>query len=190
MARYSPEHAATVRSEILSEAAAVLRASGPAKLSISSLMKRLGLTHGGFYRHFASRDALVSEAAAQALARGVRHVQHAMVARGGGIRALIDTYLSPGHRDHPEAGCAIAALAGELARLPPEQRAGFSRSLEETLMLVRMQLPPDHPDPDRAAIGVLSTMVGGLLISRLAAEPTRAHDVLQAAAAAALATSR
>ena len=117
---------------ILDIAAARFRRDGIDGLGVAELMNEAGLTHGGFYRHFGSRDDLVAEAVEVALAQGSARTQSA-ASRGGwrALRAIIDGYLSTSHRDNPESGCAVAALAEDVARADGRTRAAYARQVEE-----------------------------------------------------------
>ena len=109
---------------ILDIAAARIRRDGVDSLSVDDLMKEAGLTHGGFYRHFGSREQLVAEAAQRALTQGSAWTI-AVARRGGrrGYASLVDGYLSARHRDHPESGCGVAGVAADVARAGGAARA-------------------------------------------------------------------
>ncbi len=131
--RYSPEHKASTRRRIVDGAAAALRARGLAGVGVADLMREAGLTHGGFYAHFASKDALVAEAIDAAGEQSVRNLRK-VVKRAGpepAFKAIVDAYLSTAHRDGPESGCALAALGAELARESPAARRALSRAARE-----------------------------------------------------------
>ena len=102
---------------ILDIAAARIRRDGINGLAVAEIMKEAGLTHGGFYRHFGSREQLVAEAAQRALSQGSAWTM-ASAKLGGerGYTALVDGYLSTWHRDHPESGCGVAGVAADAAR--------------------------------------------------------------------------
>ncbi|MEL6343554.1 MAG: TetR/AcrR family transcriptional regulator [Myxococcota bacterium] len=186
MARYSPEHAEETRRSILSTCTAQIRRAGLSSVRVSALMKSAGLTHGGFYRHFASRDALLMEAATSAMSQGARWLQQALLRKGASLENLAAVYLSEAHRDDPAVGCALPSIGPEVARLPGDARRAFTAALNEELMLIRMQLPLSHPNPDQAAWGVLSAMVGGLILARLVPDEATSRQVLAAARRAAV----
>jgi TetR/AcrR family transcriptional regulator, transcriptional repressor for nem operon len=116
----SKEHKAATRERILSQAAALFRRDGVDGVSVPALMKEAGLTHGGFYAHFSSKDALIAEAVVRSLhGTADRLIAAAERSRDGDkerVAAVIDEYVAPGHRDHPESGCAVAALGAETSR--------------------------------------------------------------------------
>src|SRR5262245_15338757 len=116
--RYSAEHTAGTRRRIVEGAAAALRRRGLAGVGVADLMREAGLTHGGFYSHFPSKDALVAEAVGRAGKQSVKSLQK-VIDRAGRRSAWTDivaTYLSADHRDRPNRGCALASLGPELAR--------------------------------------------------------------------------
>jgi TetR/AcrR family transcriptional repressor of nem operon len=182
--RYSAEHKASTRRRIVERAAAALRGRGLAGVGVADLMREAGLTHGGFYAHFPSKDALVAEAvdaAAEQSARNLRKV----VKRAGSRRALeaiVDAYLSPAHRDGPERGCALAALGAELARESPAARRALSVQLEGLLGLVAEHVPDRRGvSRRRQAMAVLSCLVGALVLSRIADDRDVSDEILAAA---------
>ena len=116
-------------------------------MGVADLMREAGLTHGGFYRHFGSRDDLVAEAVAAALAHGSKRAEAA--ARQGGPEALaatIDAYLSPLHRDKPETGCAVAALPADIARSSQRARAAYTAQVRRYLDLLAGLTPAEILD--------------------------------------------
>jgi TetR/AcrR family transcriptional regulator, transcriptional repressor for nem operon len=135
---------------IVEAAARRFRADGIDGVGIADLMGEAGLTHGGFYAHFDTKDALVAEVCAdgltQASTRLARAARKAPPARQ--LAKLIDLYLSPYHRDHPEAGCMMPTLSGEIARSAPAVRAAFTQAYKNYRDEVMTFLPdtPDTPD--------------------------------------------
>ena len=132
---------------IVTAAAARIRRDGIDGLSVADLMGEAGLTHGGFYRHFGSRDDLVAEAVEAALTHGSKRAEAA--ARQGGTEALattIDAYLSPLHRDKPETGCAVAALPADIARSIQRARAAYTAQVRRYLDLFAGLTPAGDPD--------------------------------------------
>src|SRR5215470_19974926 len=130
--RYSREHKAQNHEKILSVAAHSFRVRGGDTSGIGTVMKRVGLKKGGFYRHFKSKDDLFVEAVARALdemGRGMVEVARS-VPEGQALRAIIERYLSVGHANSPGGGCVLSALAPELARKPLSVRKRIEASLE------------------------------------------------------------
>ena len=182
--RYSREHKAQSRQKILSGAARSFRERGADSSGIGSVMKKVGLTKGGFYRHFKSKDDLFVEAMARALdetGRGMVEVAQS-APKGQAIRAIIERYLSVGHANSPGSGCIRATLGPELARKP----AAVRRRVESLLEAYRERLLPFFPGPSReerlARIRLLfSSMAGLLMMVRLVPDPqTRERRLLEA----------
>src|SRR5262245_31906728 len=118
--RYDSEHKERTRQRVLTEAAAAIRAHGPDGIGVAGLMAKAGLTHGGFYAHFKSKDDLVAQAIShmfeESRQRFLTHTDHADPAVA--LSRYIDMYVSERHRDTPEHGCPLPALSGDLARMP------------------------------------------------------------------------
>ena len=165
---------------ILNIAAARFRRDGIDRLGVAELMSEAGLTHGGFYRHFESRDDLVAEAVEVALAQGSARTQSA-ASRGGwrAVRVIIDGYLSTSHRDNPESGCAVAALAEDVARADSRTRAAYTRQVMEYHDVLNTLLTSaDAPKRDVAVL-TLSALVGALLIARAVNDDDLSRRVLK-----------
>ncbi len=152
---------------IVDTAAAVLRASGFAGVGVADIMKRVGLTHGGFYAHFASRDALLCEAVERAGADSRMRVAKSVAlrkARGASpLRAFIENYLSDAHLATPEQGCPVAALAAEMPRQSPEVAQAAAQRVRKLIAIVRESLPPSAAE--QAAV-VAAQLVGALQLAR------------------------
>ena len=171
---------------ILDIAAARIRRDGIDRLAVADLMKEAGLTHGGFYRHFDSREHLIAEAAWRALSQGSDWTIAAGQLGGWrGYTALIDGYLSTWHRDHPESGCGVAGLAADVARAGGSGRASYTRQVKECLAVIAELI--DHPDSqaaEREAIVTLSVLVGAISIARAVDDPDLSEQILTNAATA------
>ncbi|MCR6629618.1 MAG: TetR/AcrR family transcriptional regulator [Magnetospirillum sp.] len=173
--RYAKGQKDATRQRIVETAARRFRGEGIAAVGVASLMADAGLTHGGFYAHFPSKEDLVRDAAAESLECTLALL--ASEAEAGGIDALITAYLSPGHRDHPEAGCAIACLAAELTRHPAPTRKAFAGKVNGLTALIARHLPSGHGP---AAAALLGLMVGTLQLARLAPDAEQADLILKA----------
>src|SRR5579872_6407445 len=116
--RYGPKHKAEIHQKIVQDAARRVRAEGFTGAAVSSVMQDAGLTHGGFYKHFKSKDDLLLESVREAFREISDRMAHAAETSPPGTawKAIVKTYLSPEHCDHAECGCPLAALAPELAR--------------------------------------------------------------------------
>jgi TetR/AcrR family transcriptional regulator, transcriptional repressor for nem operon len=179
--RYDAEHRERTREKILSEAAAAIRAKGPEGVGVAALMKRAGLTHGGFYAHFESKDALVAEAIALMFRQAARRFDRDLAARDprAALAAYVDFYLSPYHRDARDSGCPVAALSTDIGRLEPASRERFGRGIAALTGWLGEALAA-HGVPDGAAEGasMLAELVGALTLSRAVAEPDQADRIL------------
>ncbi len=182
--RYPPRHKASTRRRIVAGAAAALRARGVSGVGVAELMRQAGLTHGAFYSHFASKDALVAEAFDAAGEQSVRNLRRAVQRAGDKppIKAIVDAYLSPAHRDRPERGCAFAALAAELARESPAARRALTVRFDGLLGLLGEHVPDRRGvSRRRQAMAVLSCLVGALMLSRAVDDPETSGEILAAA---------
>lgn len=164
---------------IVDVAARAVRRAGYRGVGVADIMKEAGLTHGGFYAHFESRDALLVEAMQRAGQDNLVSLSDGIERRlrqgGTRFRALVETYLNDAHIERTEDGCVIAALASEMTRQHDAVRDEARRRVAAMVGLVRTALP-GHTD-DREAVVVASTMVGALQIARtLGAEAGR--DIL------------
>ena len=175
--RYHAEHKQKTRERVLSVAARAIRGEGPQRIGVAGVMRQAGLTHGGFYAHFASKDALVAAAIARmfedALAYWDRCTQGRSDAQA--LCAYIDRYLSMAHRDAPDRGCPIAALASDLPRLDTATRAAFSAGsgrLAGSLAQPLRRL--GHDDADTLADSLLAELVGALTLARCEPDSDRA----------------
>jgi TetR/AcrR family transcriptional repressor of nem operon len=182
----SQEAKAASHDRILDIAAAQIRRNGVDSLSVAEVMKEAGLTHGGFYRHFDSREVLVAEATQRALTQGSARAL-AAVELGGrrGYTAVVEGYLSTKHRDHPETGCAVATSAEDIARVGGAAGAAYSNQVRQYLTVLEELI--DNPDPAesrRAAVLTLSVLVGAIQMARAVDDPTLSANILADAAAA------
>ena len=167
-------------------ASRALRENGIEALSVNELMRAAGMTHGGFYGHFASRDALVAEAFEGALAAGAKDAappgEQAPDARTTpSLHAYARAYLSRSHRDHPGTGCAMAALAGDMGRSPKRLRAPFTRALRGMHDAVSRVLGGDGAAARRQALAAVSTMMGALILARAVDDEALSDEILLAA---------
>ncbi len=167
---------------IVKVAARAIRRSGYAGTGVADIMKEAGLTHGGFYAHFASRDALLAEAADCAGAEAVSLSSAiAAAAPGQSLQALMHAYLSPQHLQDAENGCPIAALGSEMPRQAPEVRQVATRHIKEMIDLVARQLPDwGTPGAHEQALFIVSSMIGTMVMARAVDDP-RLSDALREA---------
>ena len=167
--RYVEDHRRQTHRRIVENASYGLRQNGAQGLSVVDLMKLAGLTHGGFYNHFDSRAALVGEAIAFAMDQTTERWKKLANGKADGERfeALIADYLSPRHRDDPKRGCALPALAADVARSGPNERRALASKLEKMIDVFVELLPDEGPEQARQiATGAIATMVGSIVLSR------------------------
>ena len=187
--RYSREHKLETHARIVKKASVRLREKGAHGIGVADLMKDAGLTHGGFYAHFDSREALVIEAFAYAMDRSTerwRRLAETMPPEKR-MAAIVESYLTPLHRDDPGHGCAVTALGAEIARESPKTRKAFAAKLEQMVDMLAEQLP-DVPRKAarKQALATLSTMVGTLVLARIAGSGELSDEILGAGRDAAL----
>jgi TetR/AcrR family transcriptional repressor of nem operon len=157
---------------IVETAARAIRRSGYDGTGVADIMKEAGLTHGGFYAHFASRDAMLAEAADQAGAETIAIAERvfAEVPDDQALQALMNAYLSNEHMANIESGCAMAALGSEMPRQAPEVRKVSTCRIKEMVGLIKSKLT-DQSNAYEKAMVMVSTMVGTLLLSRAVEDP-------------------
>lgn len=172
---HSQAEKAENRERILAEASRQVRRDGLKSVSVGTLMKSVGLTHGGFYGHFESRSALLAEALERALLEGEAN---AKVQDWEGPQSLSDiarSYLSRTHRDARESGCALAALVSDVARADTHSREVMTGHIEAFIASLSEALDGDQ----EGAIVAVSAMVGALALSRVVADPVRSDAFLK-----------
>ena len=182
--RYSADHKAQSHDKILSVAARSFREHGGDTSGIGTVMKKVGLTKGGFYRHFKSKDELFVEAVSRAfeeMGRGMVEVGNS-APKGQALRAMIERYLSIAHAESPGAGCVVSALGPELARKP----ASVRKRIEASLDAYRERLLPFIPGRTREeklekCRVLFSSMAGVLVLARLASDPQKREQRLMEA---------
>jgi TetR/AcrR family transcriptional repressor of nem operon len=176
---HSQAEKAATRDRLLRITARKIRAEGVARPGIADLMGEAGLTHGGFYKHFASRDDLIAEAAAVALAEGSAKMESAArKSRQDPLAGLIDAYLSRRHRDAPATGCALVTLGAAAGRGEVGIRDAYEKQVRAYLELIA-ELEDDFADAQAEAMLILSAMVGATLISRAVADPDFSDELLE-----------
>jgi TetR/AcrR family transcriptional regulator, transcriptional repressor for nem operon len=182
--RKSREEAARTRKRIVKVAAQKFRRQGIGGISVADLMDAAGLTHGGFYRHFDSKDQLVAEASASGAAALARRMTAALEGQSpkSGLKTIAEGYLSPGHRDNASDGCVLAALGSELARADKSARTAATRGYLDLVDLVARQFNEASPEAARSkALATVSLMIGALTMSRVVKDPGLSAEILQSA---------
>ncbi len=169
---------------IVSVAARAIRRSGYGGTGVADIMKEAGLTHGAFYSHFTSREAMLAEAASKACAESAAAAAEVMasVPPGMALKTMLGAYLSRDHVDHTETGCPLAALGSETSRQAPEVRRVATRHIKAMIDLVARESADwgQHGAHERALV-TLSTMVGAVLLARAVDEPGLADSLREAA---------
>ena len=184
--RYDSDHKSETRRRVLKEAAREIRAKGPGGLAVAGVMARAGLTHGGFYAHFESKEALIA-AAIETMFESARN-RFDLAATDGDPRdallSYVDFYLSPAHRDTREHGCPLPSLSGDLARLDPEARMRFGQGVAGlTARLAGALGRHGVADPEQAGASMLNEMVGAVALARAVSDPAQSDSILAAARA-------
>jgi AcrR family transcriptional regulator len=174
------------RERILRAAARAIRKHGYEGVGVADVMKEAGLTHGGFYAHFASRDALLAQAAEQAGAESVENLSRAGArgAPGEELMALVDSYLSDRHVEAAEdgLGCALAAAGSEVPRQHEEVRRAVGHRIKAMIGLVERQFPDwGRNSAHEKAMAIVSSMVGALVLARAAGDAQLSKSIRKAA---------
>ena len=178
--RYSGDHKAETRKRVLKEAAREIRAKGPDNVAVAGVMARAGLTHGGFYAHFPSKEALIGEAIGTMFddARGRTATMDSDDPQTA-LRAYVDFYLSAAHRDSRERGCPLPALSGDLARSSTAARSRFGTGVAAlTARLARALEGLGVAHPMAEASSMLAQMVGALALSRAVDDAAQSDAIL------------
>src|SRR6195952_4757708 len=181
--RYSREHKLETHDRIVKKASVRLREKGAHGIGVADLMKEAGLTHGGFYAHFDSREALVIEAFAYAMDRANERWRKVaeQTPPEKRLASIVESYLTPVHRDDPGHGCAVPTLGAEIARESPKTRKAFAVRLEQMVDMLADQIP-DLPRKAarKQAMASLATMMGTLVLARIAGSGEFSDDILGA----------
>ncbi|MND86532.1 HTH-type transcriptional repressor NemR [compost metagenome] len=167
----SQEQKAQNRSRILTEAGRLFREKGFDAVSVAEVMKAAGMTHGGFYGHFTSKDDLVAQTLAHALATDSFG--------DGTFSDFVRSYLAPRHRDNPGKGCPTAGLSAAIRHQTPAAKAAMTEGLRSQIARIEQALPGQDPaDKHRAAIGSWAAMVGAVILARAVDDPQLSDEVL------------
>jgi TetR/AcrR family transcriptional regulator, transcriptional repressor for nem operon len=169
---------------IVSVAARAIRRSGYAGTGVADIMKEAGLTHGAFYAHFASREAMLAEAATRACAESAAGVSGVVANMTGdqALKTMLAAYLSPQHLEQIETGCPLAALGSETVRQAPEVRRATTQHVKAMVDLVARQSPDwGQPAAHERALLTIAAMVGTLVLARAVDEPALSDSLREAA---------
>ena len=179
--RYDPQHKSQTRDRIVRNAARKLRAEGLSAPGVASVMKASGLTVGGFYKHFRSKDELLADAMAQGFADSSEKICSSLqnVPREDRWKELVRLYLSPEHCDHPDSGCPVAALAPEMARAKLGVRKRISGLIKDRAERWVEFMPGRTVTERQQNFSVIfSAMAGAVSIARLLTEPVERQKLL------------
>jgi TetR/AcrR family transcriptional repressor of nem operon len=181
---HSKASKASTHARLVKTAAAKFKEHGIDGISLADLMKELDLTHGGFYKHFASRDALVSEALEHALRETQELVlAHAFDGDEPSVGRFIKFYLEDSHREGREAGCAVLALSGDVARKSEAMQTQFRKSIEGTVAMLARALEPETEEPRETALMLLCSLYGAMMMARAVGDSPLSREVLRTARA-------
>ncbi len=180
--RYLADHKQRTRERVLEEAASAIRAQGLHRIAVGSVMAKAGLTHGGFYAHFSSKEAFLAAAIDQMFKEGGDRLRLSLENRtpAEGLADYLDFYLSMAHRDAKTRGCPLPYLSADAPRLAPAMRAqvtsgigGLTEQLATTLAAM------GQADPAGEASSVLAELVGAVCLARADIDPVRADQMLE-----------
>ena len=181
--RYSTEHKQETRERIVRTASRHFRRRGGKGVGIAELMSKLELTHGGFYKHFNSKDELLTEAIAKAFDETESRFTEAVskAEPGTELKTLIENYLSLEHCANPGEGCPMAALASEIGRFPRAVRAEIDRAIKRRVKRTAKFLPgATEKERERNAMALLSGLIGTVNVARALVDPEARRTVLEA----------
>ena len=182
--RYSAQHKAKTRERLIRKAAERLRGKGMRGAGIAQLMRELGLTHGGFYGHFANKDDLVAAATNRMLGEGMARMKSVVEAAPAGqkVAAIVNGYLSKEHRDHPEQGCLLSTLAAEIARQPQAVRQAYTRGFNGQIKAMAEYMPgADGQERCERARLLLGGMAGSMMLARSVSDRRLSDKILEQA---------
>ena len=179
--RYDAEHKERTRARVLKEAVKAIRAEGPHRIGVAGVMSRAGLTHGGFYAHFQSKDDLVLAAIGEMFngARDTfqRHTEGRPPREA--LQAYVDFYLSAGHRDARESGCPLPVLSSDLPRMTDPAREYFAQGVARLTGAIQGLLEQlERPNADIVASSVLAEMIGAVSLARAISDPVQSDTIL------------
>ena len=180
--RYPPSHKHATRRRIVAAASAAFRERGVEGTGVDEVMRRAGLTHGGFYAHFRDKSELVAEACAEAFDEAVVNLDRiaALPTAAKRARLLIDSYLSTHHRDNRGSGCLVVAVGADMARLSGPARGGYARGFVRHIdrLCEALRLARDPGENRDRVTHLMSSLVGALIFARATDDPARSDALL------------
>jgi TetR/AcrR family transcriptional repressor of nem operon len=179
--KVTKEVMANHKEQIIVAAARRFREQGFDGISVAEIMNEAGLTHGGFYRHFSSKDELVAIASLRAVSETTSKWRKiADDATGDRLKAIANSYLSLRHHDHPETGCLVAALGGELSRQPSSVKDAVTEGGRQMIDFLSGIAPGKTKALRRKqAIVVFASMVGGIILARMTSDSKLREEILK-----------
>lgn len=180
--RVSRAQAEQNRERVVEVAGELFRAKGFDGIGVADLMQAAGLTHGGFYGSFASKEALEVEASRRAFDGTLDAVKTLAATADDPLAEIVRSYLSPAHRDALASGCAVAALAQDAVRGGPALRSAFEAAIRDYLLLISEHVAgASAAERFKRSVATYATMVGALLLARTVTDPVLSDAILQAA---------
>jgi TetR/AcrR family transcriptional regulator, transcriptional repressor for nem operon len=177
--RHSKEDKAASHDRIVTVAAARIRESGTEQPGVAEIMRAAGLTHGGFYKHFGSRDELIAEAVERALTDSESRVPELTAGAEDPLAAFADAYLSVAHRDDPATGCGVVALGADMPRVGGPAQEAYRAQVERYLAHLQQLLGDDDEATRSRATVTLSAMVGAVMTARALGPTPRSEEILR-----------
>jgi len=179
--RYSAQHKARTHARLLKKATEQFRNQGLRGTGIAKLMGQMGLTHGGFYAHFENKSDLVAAATAKMFDETVDHMRLAVerAPKGKELAAIVSSYLSQQHRDHPDQGCLLPVLASEISRQPQSVRRAYTQGFNEQIKRLAAYMPGKDTEQkcEKARI-LLSGMAGSMMMARAVSDRELSDKIL------------
>jgi len=182
--RYSESHKQETHEKLVKIAARMLREKGPDGFAVAELMNEAGLTHGGFYAHFESKEACVAEALREIFTQMGRRTQRNIegLPPRHALATVIDLYVSPYHRDNLGDGCPVTSLNSDMPRQPQAVRDAFDSGVKAMVAMMKSRLAAAHVDnAESLAPAVLAAIVGAVSMSRAVSDKTLSDELLVAA---------
>ena len=176
---HSRDDKAASHERIVGIAAAQIRGSGTQQPGVAEIMRAAGLTHGGFYKHFASRHELIDEAVDRALTENEPTLEQLIDEADDPLAAFADWYVSKAHRDNPASGCGVVALGADAQRVGGAAREAYRAQVERYIARLQTLLEGDDADARRQATVTLSAMVGAVLIARALGDTPSSDELLR-----------
>ena len=177
--RHSKDEKTASHERIVNAAAARIRESGTDQPGVAEIMRAAGLTHGGFYKHFDSRDELIEEAVERALTENQKTVAQMVYEADDPLAAFADSYVSTAHRDDPAHGCGVVALGADVMRVGGVAQDAYRAQVDRYLAYLQSLLDGDDDDRRKQANVTLSAMVGAVMIARALGPTPRSDELLR-----------